>query len=615
MENPLNISLPYVIDDDARPAPVRESLQAALAAIRSGHPTRAHRLLLEALQLESEDPFIWWLLGWTAPTSAIAASFFHHLLLLQPDDPLAYDGLQWAEEDLNRERRISLQADVLDNRLPATKPLAADEVFPPGDVKAGRLAWLSRLPKDAWIAVIYLVCITIAEGLTTLSNPQFGMLLHGLLLVAIILHATLFAQGSGQKFLLTLTMVPLIRLMSLSLPLPSFPFIYWYALVGAPLFLAAFVAFRVVGYDAAQIGLNGRKLPLQLMVGLSGVGLGYLEYLILRPDPLVEGMTLQQIWLPALILLVFTGLLEEVIFRGLIQRSALESLGRHGLLYVAALFAVLHLGYRSALDVIFVFGVALFFGWVVVRTGSILGVTLSHGLTNVALYLFIPFLLNAQTAPSDKAFPFDAITPTSPAVTAIWTADAALQVTATPATAFPSPTPTVPALPTLTHTLASPTFALTPTTANLSPTPNPTPLVLDDGDPGVFSLDGKWWSIEAGIGGDLHWAYTVPEDPTTVVEWRPDFSACGVYLVEVYLPLKFATTGAARYLVGHRGGTSEVLLDQSAYMGDWVELGSYPFDPGEGSFLRLTNATGEDPALGLLVAFDAARWTFVDHCR
>jgi hypothetical protein len=313
--------------------------------------------------------------------------------------------------------------------------------------------------------------------------------------------------------------------------------------------------------------------------------------------------------------LVFTGLLEEFIFRGLIQRSALENLGRRGLLYGAALFAVLHLGYRSALDVIFVFGVALFFGWVVVRTGSILGVTLSHGLTNVALYLFIPFLLNAQATPLEKAASFDAVKATSPVVTVAWTVDVSLQMTASPATALLSTSYPPTALPSPTQPLPSPTISLAHTTARYSLTPSPTPLVMDDGDPRVFSLDGKWWSIEAGIGGDLHWAYTVSDVPTTVVDWRPDFSTCGVYLVEVYLPLKFATTQAARYVIGHRGGTSEVLLDQSANMGDWFELGKFAFDPGEGSFLQLTNATGETSALGRLVAFDAARWTFVSPCR
>jgi len=57
-------------------------------------------------------------------------------------------------------------------------------------------------------------------------------------------------------------------------------------------------------------------------------------------------------------------------------------------------FTVMQLGNRSALQMLFVFAVALFFGWMALRTRSILGVTLAHGLTNVFLFLVFPFLVS-----------------------------------------------------------------------------------------------------------------------------------------------------------------------------------------------------------------------------
>jgi len=42
--------------------------------------------------------------------------------------------------------------------------------------------------------------------------------------------------------------------------------------------------------------------------------------------------------------------------------------------------------------VLFVFAVAMFFAWAVKRTGSLLGVTLAHGITNIMLFVVIPFL-------------------------------------------------------------------------------------------------------------------------------------------------------------------------------------------------------------------------------
>jgi membrane protease YdiL (CAAX protease family)/LysM repeat protein len=291
-----------------------------------------------------------------------------------------------------------------------------------------------------------------------------GLALHGLVLMALLLHASVWARGAFRRFLLSLALAPLIRLLSLSLPLPSFPFVYWYMVVGAPLFLAAFVAARMGGVNARMIGLSVQRPLVQLLVALTGFGLGYLEYLILRPDPLVPELTFQQILAPALILLVFTGFLEELIFRGLLQYASLRVYGRLGLVYVAIIFAVLHIGYRSAFDLAFVFVVALFFGWITQRTGSILGVTLAHGLTNIALYLIFPFILAAPISlPVEKP-------PQQPGLLA----PVATQQS-TREWLPPTRTPLPPAT-------ATPVFTPTPeTTATPTITPEPTPCAAPAG--------------------------------------------------------------------------------------------------------------------------------------
>lgn len=196
--------------------------------------------------------------------------------------------------------------------------------------------------------------------------------------------------------LLSLALAPLIRLISLSMPLTNFPFYLWYLIVGAPLFISAFFVARMADFKRKEIGLNLCRWPLQLVLSVIGIGLGLTEYLILRPNPLVPVFDFQHLWFPALILVIFTGLLEEVIFRGLMQRAFLPSLGKwRGLLYVSVLFGVLHLGYQSALDLVFVFAVAMIFGLIVEKTGSLLGVTIAHGLTNVTLFLVFPFVIGS----------------------------------------------------------------------------------------------------------------------------------------------------------------------------------------------------------------------------
>src|SRR4029453_9463384 len=117
-----------------------------------------------------------------------------------------------------------------------------------------------------------------------------------------------------------------------------------------------------------------------------------MEYAILRPTPLVESYSWRAVVLPILSLVIFTGFTEEVIFRGLLQTVAMPALGRWTLTYVSLLFAVLHIGYLSLADVAFVFGVGMLFGQIVRWGGSILGVTLAHGMTNVTLFMIMPYI-------------------------------------------------------------------------------------------------------------------------------------------------------------------------------------------------------------------------------
>jgi uncharacterized protein len=221
-----------------------------------------------------------------------------------------------------------------------------------------------------------------------------GLVGHGLALIVLLMLAALRDDVKEQRIYLTLAFAPLIRLVSLSMPLQGLPMKYWYLLVGIPITFSILMVIRYGGFTRQELGLTGNQGLFQILFGFSGIGLGLIEYLILRPEPLADELTLSAIWLPALILIVFTGFLEEIIFRGLMQTAFADKMGRWlGIVLISILFAVLHLGYQSLLDVIFVFLVAILFAMVTERTGSIIGVSISHGLTNVTLFLVFPFII------------------------------------------------------------------------------------------------------------------------------------------------------------------------------------------------------------------------------
>jgi membrane protease YdiL (CAAX protease family) len=210
-----------------------------------------------------------------------------------------------------------------------------------------------------------------------------------------MLLSGLSQRGREFRFLLPLALPPLIRLLSLALPLANFPLIYWYAIIGVPLFIATFLTARAIGLTAGEIGLrlSWRELPIQLLIGLSGILLGFIEYLILRPEPLFTKPSWELVLFAILILIIFTGFLEELIFRGVIQSSSTQALGSVGIIFTALVFSVLHIGYRSVIDVMFVFAVGITFGLIAQRDRTLLGVSLAHGMINISLFLVFPYLL------------------------------------------------------------------------------------------------------------------------------------------------------------------------------------------------------------------------------
>lgn len=83
------------------------------------------------------------------------------------------------------------------------------------------------LSKEMRFPFLYLGAIAAAELVTALVNPLGGIVFHIVLLLGIISHASLTAKHPQHKLYLSLALAPLIRLLSLSMPLTRFAQIYW----------------------------------------------------------------------------------------------------------------------------------------------------------------------------------------------------------------------------------------------------------------------------------------------------------------------------------------------------------------------------------------------------
>ncbi|MBN1439950.1 MAG: CPBP family intramembrane metalloprotease [Anaerolineales bacterium] len=424
------------------------------------------------------------------------------------------------------------------------------------------------------VVLFYLCVITLSEVVTTMGDAHYGMFFHCVVLVLLLMHSALVYRRILRRFLVLLSLAPLIRILSLSLPLAilGLPVIYWYMVIGGLLFIAAFVGGKITEFKGRRIGWSLRAWPAQLAMGICGFGLGYIEYLILNPGPLAEYVTWEDIITAAFILLVFTGLLEEYIFRGLLQSASMQLLGQRGLVYVAVLFSILHLGYHSFMDLLFVLFVGLLFGWWVWRTHSLLGASLAHGIANISLYVLFPLLLNKSALPVASVQPE--------------------QISLSPvATVLTSETPM--------KELAYPVSEI----------------LVDNEDQGfVFSGDDLWLDLTDGFGGSFRWLYASQASPSVVVSWIPSFTGCGMYRVDAFIPSGRGLTESARYVIRHRAGSQELTVDQAKYAGSWAPLGNFTFLSKSPVIVQLSNWTGEDQKLFRWVSFDAIRWKLLKPC-
>jgi uncharacterized protein len=191
------------------------------------------------------------------------------------------------------------------------------------------------------------------------------------------------ASAPYRRLLPVLALVPLLRVLSLAMPVREIPEIYWYALIGLPLLLAVALVSRQLGLSWAQLGISRGSWRQQLWIAASGLPLCVVAGLLGPTRALPPALDWSNALLSVAILVIFVAFAEEVLFRGLLQRVAGEILGRGGLLLSSLLYVAMCLSVPSWSYLLFIGLTGAFLGWCVARTGSIWGVVLAHSMINV----------------------------------------------------------------------------------------------------------------------------------------------------------------------------------------------------------------------------------------
>jgi len=230
--------------------------------------------------------------------------------------------------------------------------------------------------------------IVLAESLLYMGNMKASMAVHALTLTLLILSAVYL----DDRMYIALMLLPLFRLLNVAMPIFFQLTIYSYSLVYAPMFIPMYFIVKERIFSRSEIGITAKDfwfyLPLAIAIGFA---LGWGEYYVLRPGVLIPDFGLKSILVLSLTMILFVGVVEEFIFRSVLQTSMEDRLRSIvGLLSASIIFGFMHSGYHLPQEILFVSFAGVIFGLLFWLTRSLPVISVAHGFTNISLFLILP---------------------------------------------------------------------------------------------------------------------------------------------------------------------------------------------------------------------------------
>jgi membrane protease YdiL (CAAX protease family) len=250
--------------------------------------------------------------------------------------------------------------------------------------------------KNIWYyAGIPAAAIAFAEILIFWGMKIEALEIHAAILLGLSFSIMFVKNTEIQKTYLSLILLPILRLVNLSMPLyyekTLYSFIFTYGILAIPVSIAA----TNQELTRTQLGMTFKKIwlyaPFSILLGLL---LGGGEYLIIKTNYLISNLSTFNLLMLSIVMIFFVGLVEEIIYRSIIQNRLQITLGnRSGLIITSILFGLMHTGYGSIGEVLYASFVGIFLGYLFYKTRSLPLVAMIHGFINVFVFGIIPLLL------------------------------------------------------------------------------------------------------------------------------------------------------------------------------------------------------------------------------
>ncbi|MGA9187515.1 MAG: CPBP family intramembrane glutamic endopeptidase [Methanosarcina sp.] len=248
--------------------------------------------------------------------------------------------------------------------------------------------------KKIFYAGIPVIAITFAELLIFGGRLKEASIAYTLLLLALSFSIVVTKKYEIRKVYQALLLLTIFRLVNFSMPIFYDINIYSFIFVYAPLAIPAMIATihqRVV-YEKKRDTLRRIWIYLPFSV-LTGLAFAEAEYILIGTRELIPDLSLENLLILIVIMVFIVGLVEELVFRSILQTRMEEFLGPAGGIFLSSLlFGVMHSSYGTPYEMAYTFLVGGFLGYLFYRTRSLPLVIMIHGSINVFLFGIIPHL-------------------------------------------------------------------------------------------------------------------------------------------------------------------------------------------------------------------------------
>lgn len=258
---------------------------------------------------------------------------------------------------------------------------------------------------DLLVIAIPSLMIIIAEMSLFAGMTKFTLWTHFILLIILTLSTMIFNDKNKQHILHAFILLSLLRILSLLMPVFFEMTLYSYVFIYAPLAIPIYILVKDQGLGLSDLGItrNIRYYDLPLVL-IASIVIAAGEFLIIKPSYLIPDLSLLNLLKLSIIMIFFVGLIEELIFRSILQTKLEEMIGKYqGLILATILFAVMHSGYGTQYEIAFAGFAGFILGTMYLIRRNLLLVTMTQGLVNIMLFGVLPHIVTPKLDTSELA--------------------------------------------------------------------------------------------------------------------------------------------------------------------------------------------------------------------